>query len=419
MDTEHEKHLERILQNRRSRGVLQQPQASQPAFAAVPQQFQPPTSPPVVQTKYLPASQQVVQPTSQFVPSLVQGPLRANSTMEAAQPRATGVGQRAPSAGSTAAVMQRGPSPSRQMDVDSLFRKGTFENFRRNPILVSTNIRPYNNSPVRSRVAPSRHEGSSPRSVRRQSQQQWEGAEQAAATEGPTQQWDDTASSDTLLQQLAVTPSLNAVAAASFARKNPFRNQTFEDFCEAPNNDNVGHPVLPVQQTSGPATQPRFAPGREESQPSSPPLFDPQQSLLVLQQGDWFLKWTRIESAHRRYVWLDLSRGVISWAKSRDSSFFLQKSVKLEDIMDLQPVCVVDETSARTFYKIVVVSLDRILKIGTELRDKFDVWFDTLQRLCEAQRTYTHTFMGRHAASNALSNRSDYQRTTAAASSSD
>jgi hypothetical protein len=153
--------------------------------------------------------------------------------------------------------------------------------------------------------------------------------------------------------------------------------------------------------------------------PSSPPLFDIEQCLLVLQKGDWFMKWTRAEVVHRRFVWLDVHRGVIAWAKSPASNFFFQSIVKLEDIVDIRSECVVDDASGRTFYKLAVFSRERVLVIGTEIRDKFDVWYDTLSRLCENQAAYNRALSGRHASTTKIYPPSPFEKRNMMASSSD
>jgi hypothetical protein len=339
--------------------------------------------------------------------------------------------------GPTSAASMRAPT------VDALLRRGTFENFRTNPVFVSTNIRPYAASPQRGGgpavavvstpmpLSSKNANNVSNQSLLVQSPKQQPPQRRAAVQpaaeqlpprghfQDPQQQGHRNLYSATVggrgdegsAEQHHSPPTMNAVAAATFSKPNPYRSQTFEDFCEAPHYDrNVANDiVVPQHQRQGERNQKGLLAMSPQSN-GAPPLYDPQQSIAVLSQGDWFLKWTRIESAHRRYVWLDLNRGVISWAKSRDSSFFLQKSVKLEDIMDLQPLCTVDEESGRSFYQVMIVSTERVLKIGTELRDKFDVWFDTLQRLCEAQRVYTNTFIGRHAASNRTKAPHDFAR---------
>jgi hypothetical protein len=183
--------------------------------------------------------------------------------------------------------------------------------------------------------------------------------------------------------------------------KNPFRAQTFEEFCQAP----VYEPPVTVQQLTKPreaAMNPYAASGGDRQlgsvvEVASAPQFDLQASLEALSHGDWFLKWTRAEAVHRRFVWLDLSRGVLSWAAMPSASFFLQSHVRLEDITEIQTQCIVDDSDGRTYYKMVLVTTERLLAIGTEMREKFDVWVDTIQRLCESQKTYTNHLLGRHA----------------------
>lgn len=339
---------------------------------------------------------------------------------------------------------QAAGSSMRAPSVDALLRRGTFDNFRTNPVFVSTNIRPYASSPQRGgaavAMAPAEGMGAPMHAASKHSlvdspQDSYGGTQQRRAAqphnrqgvsqrtqshfqqvEPPSRRYDSPSHQPSHVQPQAPEssvppPTMNAVAAATFSKPNPFRSQTFEDYCEAPHYDrNVSNDIVVPQHQRQMERNQKGLLAISPQGNGAPPLYDPQQSIAVLSQGDWFLKWTRIESAHRRYVWLDLNRGVISWAKSRDSSFFLQKSVKLEDIMDLQPLCTVDEASGRSFYQVMVVSTERQLKIGTELRDKFDVWFDTLQRLCEAQRVYTNTYIGRHAASNRTKPPHDFAR---------
>jgi hypothetical protein len=466
MDEAHEHHLTRIMQNRRDRGV-----SVNPGAAAVPPA---PSVPPPARSgatglreaspmARFPSSVRNMEPPlqSSTVPSLsygggaVGGPSRSSSLMYAeppptsrpppSQPQYTSTnGSYNPTAaayenavpgqlggrGGSMVSMAPGPQTSsgnammRAPSVDALLRRGTFDNFRSNPVFVSSNIRPYSAASPQQGAAPvspatPAAEGNAVQRSSMPLQHKSPNYVPAAKPSSPKQDQlgghHPTSNSQRMQQpqpQSQAPPTMNAVAAATFSKPNPFRSQTFEDYCEAPHYDrNVSYDVVvPQHQRQGERNPKRLLAMSQQQSDGGPPIYDPQHSLSVLCQGDWFLKWTRIESAHRRYVWLDLNRGVLSWAKSRDSSFFLQKSVKLEEIMDLQPLCTVDETTSRSFYQLLIVSTERTLKIGTEMRDKFDVWFDTLQRLCEAQRVYTNTFIGRHAASNRSKMPHDFAR---------
>ena len=325
MDHAHTEQLNRILSNRRSRGIQQ---SSSQSVLASPIAVQPgsmsraPSTPAPSQPRGLAASGTLV--------SMPQQP-----------PQATGA--RSSSVGSTAA--------------EATFPRGMFDNFKQKPFIVSTNIRPYTKSDTPAKATKNAAVVSSPR--------------------GGTQR--------------------GGVAVRTL--KNPFRAQSFDEFCQAPIYD----PPITVQQLTSPKQGPPN-PATVDSMIQPPvvqidaaPQFDLQQSLQVLSTGDWWLKWTRSQQVHRRYVWLDLSRGVISWANAPNTSFFLQSHVKLEDISEILTQCVVDDSDGRTYYKMVIVTTERVLAIGTELRDKFDVWVDTVQRLCETQKTFTNHLLGRHA----------------------
>jgi hypothetical protein len=321
MDQEHQDHLNRILANRRSRGVP----TPGPSVAASP-----------IAVRQASPSQ---IPTSPVASSQPRGMAASGTTIQMTQGRSSSVSSATP------ANLEGGILPPR----------GAFDNFRQKPFIVSNNIRPYKKELTGNGRAPS------------------PGKAAKVAAE-PT----------------VVGPPVRTL-------KNPFRAQAFEDFCQAPIYD----PPITVQQLTAPremAANP-YAAGHQAPvvEVASAPQFDMQASLEVMSKGDWFLKWTRSQEVHRRYVWLDLSRGVVSWATVPNASFFLQSHVRLEDITEILTQCIVDDSDGRTYYKMVIVTTERALAIGTEMREKFDVWVDAIQRLCESQKTYTNHLLGRHA----------------------
>ncbi|EAN87595.1 hypothetical protein C3747_447g16 [Trypanosoma cruzi] len=186
------------------------------------------------------------------------------------------------------------------------------------------------------------------------------------------------------------------VVQSAFTQKNPFRNQTFEAFCYAPDysapadcrtyhcdsNEWVG-----FQRTSdGDFREQRATEMNSQSQmgPSTSSL---SKYILIgpalgtLQSGDWFYKWTRHGRVHERYVWLDIQRHSLLWGPSPRSSFVLLSHLRLDAVMDLRPDCMFDEATQRTFYRFFLVREEQTVILATELRDKFDLWFDALRKI--------------------------------------
>ena len=109
------------------------------------------------------------------------------------------------------------------------------------------------------------------------------------------------------------------------------------------------------------------------------------------------MKWTRKkDKVHRRYFWLDVGRSMMYWAKAPGTTIYLSSALKIEEIAEIQSQCVVDDVTGKTFYLLIIWSLTRVTQIGTEQRDKFDMWFDTLQKLTESVQQYNAKFFGRY-----------------------
>ncbi|EKF38746.1 hypothetical protein MOQ_001041 [Trypanosoma cruzi marinkellei] len=186
------------------------------------------------------------------------------------------------------------------------------------------------------------------------------------------------------------------VVQGAFTQKNPFRNQTFEAFCCAPDysapadcrkynfdsNEWVG-----FQRTSeGDFREQRATEMTSQSQTGSS-ISSLSRYLLIgpalgtLQSGDWFYKWTRHGRVHERYVWLDIQRHSLLWGPSPRSSFVLLSHLGLDAVIDLRPDCMFDEATQRTFYRFCLAREENTVVFATELRDKFDLWFDALRKI--------------------------------------
>ncbi|RNF14957.1 uncharacterized protein Tco025E_05749 [Trypanosoma conorhini] len=186
------------------------------------------------------------------------------------------------------------------------------------------------------------------------------------------------------------------VVQGAVTQKNPFRTQTYEEFCCVPDysapadcriyqGDNVAYAGFQR------ATERELREQRATEVSSSSRLSSSASSLSkylvagaalgTLQTGDWFYKWTRRGRVHERYVWLDIQRQSLLWGPSPRAAFVLLSHLRIDSVIDLRPDCMLDEATQRTFYRLFVVTEERIVVFATELRDKFDVWFDALQKI--------------------------------------
>eukprot|EP00758_Cryptobia_borreli_P018271 Tbor_TRINITY_DN6650_c0_g1::TRINITY_DN6650_c0_g1_i1::g.3106::m.3106 len=327
---------------------------------------------------------------------------------------------------------KKGESTHRSLSTaaDGLFAKGKFENFRRNPVLVSTNIRPYRSS---SQPIPPQMGGI--------------GMERSASVRNTNDNDRITTSViDGPPIDLTINPfnSSNSIIktvpiASPISSKNPFRRQTFEEFKSNPEygppKDFVSASCLPAvsapvfekitstffhdhsphklvgplcihddtPENTIPSPKRAVVASRGGAKGPVPPLFDMGKCLVALSKGDWFLKWTRNGKVHKRFFRLEQNNSTLVWSSSPDSvvDIISRSCFHLGDITGIQPQCIVDEESNRTVYKIHITTNERFLHIGTEMRDKFDIWVDTLQRLSAAiqhdMQTRGLTLATRHA----------------------
>ena len=292
---------------------------------------------------------------------------------------------------SFAAIPQVG-APSQAGGASALFAKGIFSNFRHNPVLVSPNVRPYRSSSAGpAQVRPTSPLATSPN----RGAQTSPGRGGAAGTKSPNRGGSPGRS--------LAKGKLMATFAEPVTARNPFRHQTFEEFSlnprHGPPSDFVPLsaladqlvtkrlPTAPVRQSTVGVehVRPKAAPTA-----GSRPLFNLAECVQVLSRGDWFLKWTRKGQVHKRYFWLDASRGCLVWGKHPDSSILLTSSLRLAEVVSMQAQCVVEDETNRTYYKMHIVTQDRFLHVATEKRDKFDVWFDSIQRLSDNLKRTVH-----------------------------
>jgi hypothetical protein len=411
MDASHESDLARILESRRSRGVLRgdsaaaapstspvamaplQQQQQQQAASPPPSPAQPPLQqPPQQQAQPQQAPRTLVTSQESFMGRIESSmrdtsvnPQRPAAAAQPPTPRSASQLTSADGSGDWAAM-----KPT-TLD-EALFVKGRFDNFRTRPILVTDNVKPYRAaSPSRAVVLAGNNSG-------------------AASGAAPTpMRRGDSFSGIYATGGRGASPGRGRVLdelPPSMSQRNPFREQSYDEFAAAPN---YGTPdtVLAVLSRSDPQQlMARNAKQQDLQHPfkrsgagttrAEAQLYEQSVAEELLRRGDWFLKWTRKkDKVHQRYC--HVSNRTLHWGKAPDIHMMLTSSVPIAEIVEIDSQCVVDEASGRTYYVMVVWTLMRTLQLGTEVREKFDLWFDTLMRITARTRQHNRAFHSRHA----------------------
>jgi hypothetical protein len=133
--------------------------------------------------------------------------------------------------------------------------------------------------------------------------------------------------------------------------------------------------------------------------PAEPPLaarpyatttLDVSTSVALLRRGDWFFKWSKGGSeVKRQFVWLDTTSYMIQWGSSQKSASVLSNFVKIEEIMHVTTSEIVEhhDTKSRVFHVLFIHTPARTLRLGTEIRQKLDVWYEALNNIIAFYRT--------------------------------
>lgn len=79
-------------------------------------------------------------------------------------------------------------------------------------------------------------------------------------------------------------------------------------------------------------------------------------------------------------MWLDEKKHLLLWGKSRGAATILSSHVPLMEILYVSTSQHVeyDDETARVFYMLKIVTVSRELQLGTELKEKLNLWFDAL-----------------------------------------
>lgn len=191
------------------------------------------------------------------------------------------------------------------------------------------------------------------------------------------------------------------VAQSAYTQHNPFRVQTFADFAAHPNveppehfakyPEAVGKSISVGVGVAGEGSRAmlgEFLVNRlvDLTQPMSEAergqMVDLLNSTLeILQKGDWFYKWTRTNTVHRRFFWLNMQRGTLAWSPSPKQSLVWNSELKISEVTSVKPDCIRDATTGRSFYRMFISTADRAICLATEVPQKFDCWYKAVEQL--------------------------------------
>jgi len=133
--------------------------------------------------------------------------------------------------------------------------------------------------------------------------------------------------------------------------------------------------------------------------PPPPPSNDPvhfrtdlASNVYILTQGDWFIKWSADRNhCHHRFFWLNKDGFMLLWSKAGpNAAAFFSGNIRLEDVTKITSEQQVEdapgEMGVRILYIFSISTRKKVLQIGTEKRDKFEMWFHTLARITNVDR---------------------------------
>lgn len=187
------------------------------------------------------------------------------------------------------------------------------------------------------------------------------------------------------------------MAQSAFTQKNPFRQQTFAEFTANPVYEPPPHikyfPEAKAQTTNARMFQGDLLVQRvmrsanEGGRYSADEIGYIQQGLLealsVLEEGDWFYKWSRANRPSKRFVRVDLRLGIIQWFFGPEDLHVLSHSIRLCEIMSITSDSVLHGSDGRTFLRMCISTPARNLYLATQIREKYNMWFETLQRIVQ------------------------------------
>lgn len=114
-------------------------------------------------------------------------------------------------------------------------------------------------------------------------------------------------------------------------------------------------------------------------------------TLNDCQQGDWFIKWTKLDKPHLRWFWLDWKKQMLFWSNTQSAMMVMANNIRLEEVVSMkteqQTEMMPEEPGRpRVYYCICIKTYKRRLDIATSDRAKFDKWYGVLDRLTRDTR---------------------------------
>lgn len=122
------------------------------------------------------------------------------------------------------------------------------------------------------------------------------------------------------------------------------------------------------------------------ARPFSKSTIDIRSCFTILREGDWWFKWDSAgHKVHLRWVWLDTTRRCFSWAhKQTVENPMFGPRIPIEDMTGVT-TSEIQETdphgNPRRFYVLLIECTTRMLQLGTERRDKLNVWYEAVNNI--------------------------------------
>ncbi|KAG5501578.1 hypothetical protein JKF63_03408 [Porcisia hertigi] len=119
--------------------------------------------------------------------------------------------------------------------------------------------------------------------------------------------------------------------------------------------------------------------------PDTRSTIDLRTSLETLRSGDWFYKWTaKGDVVHRRWVWVDTKSYLLLWSSYETLRPHFHHRLPLDHIYRVTPrdlSGVGEDGFPKRYYVLSIETAKRVLLLATELRDKFNAWFEALNNV--------------------------------------
>jgi hypothetical protein len=121
------------------------------------------------------------------------------------------------------------------------------------------------------------------------------------------------------------------------------------------------------------------------AQPYSSSTIDIESSVTILRSGDWFLKWSsKGKHVEPRFIWLDTEKNIIQWGKERGAASFFSGYIRIEEIHDATTDQMFEtgtDDIPRVYYILILHTKHRKLQLATEKKEKMNLWYDAINNI--------------------------------------